>query len=159
MAMTTRAIRPAPCLEPTYDAGRAFVMRGIAGPVVMLNLLRFRALADYSAHPALAPAWPISGAQAFQRYIDHTLPCLHVSGGRMTFYGEGGPWLIGPSGERWDAAMLVQQRSVASFLSFASNREYLEGLGHRAAAVEDSRLLPLIDVGDWAGGDDLSIIS
>lgn len=146
------------CLAPTPDAGRTFVMRGIAGPVVMLNLLRFRAVADYSAHPQLAPRHAISGAQAFQRYIDHTLPCLHVSGGRLTFYGEGGPWLIGPPGERWDAAMLVEQRSVASFLSFASNVDYLAGLGHRTAAVEDSRLLPLIDAGDWAGGDDLSII-
>jgi len=76
----------------------------------------------------------------------------------MTFYGEGGPWLIGPAGERWDAAMLVEQRSVASFLSFASNGDYLKGLGHRSAALEDSRLLPLRDVGDWAAGDDLSII-
>ena len=152
------ALSTAACLEPTHEAGRAFVMRGIVGPVVMLNLLRFRAVADYSAHPQLAPRRAISGAQAFQRYIDHTLPCLHVSGGRMTFYGEGGPWLIGPAGERWDAAMLVEQRSVASFLSFASNGDYLKGLGHRSAALEDSRLLPLRDVGDWAAGDDLSII-
>lgn len=49
-------------LEPTQESGRDFVMRGIAGPVVMLNLLRFRAVADYSATPELAPAAPISGA-------------------------------------------------------------------------------------------------
>lgn len=150
---------PGATLEPTEQAGRAFVMRGIAGPVVMLNLLRFRPVADYSAHPRLAPRRAISGAQAFQRYIDHTLPWLHASGGRMTFYGEGGPWLIGPAGERWDAAMMVSQKSVEAFLAFATNREYLAGLGHRSAALEDSRLLPLRDAGDWAGGDDLSIIS
>lgn len=151
-------LNTAACLEPTHDAGRAFVMRGIAGPVVMLNLLRFREVADYSAHPQLAPRRAISGAQAFQRYIDHTLPCLHASGGRMSFYGEGGPWLIGPAHERWDAAMMVEQRSAAAFVAFASNGEYLKGLGHRTAALEDSRLLPLIDAGEWAGGDDLSII-
>jgi len=44
-------------------------MRGIAGPVVMLNLLRFRAIADYSASPELAPSLPISGAAAFDRYV------------------------------------------------------------------------------------------
>jgi len=32
-------------LEPTQEAGRAFVMRGIEGEVVMLNLLRFREVA------------------------------------------------------------------------------------------------------------------
>ena len=30
-------------------------MRGIPGAVVMLNLLRFRAIADYPATPELAP--------------------------------------------------------------------------------------------------------
>ena len=62
----------------------------------------------------------------------------------MLFFGKGGEFLIGPSDERWDAAMLVRQTNVASFLEFASNQEYLSGLGHRLAALEDSRLLPLI---------------
>jgi hypothetical protein len=62
----------------------------------------------------------------------------------VIFYGKGGDFLIGPSGERWDAAMLVQQASVAAFLAFASNQGYLAGIGHRSAALEDSRLLPLI---------------
>ena len=68
-------------LEPTRDSGRAFIMRAITGAVVMLNLLRFREIADYSATPNLAPAAPISGAKAFQRYIDHTVPYLRQTGG------------------------------------------------------------------------------
>jgi hypothetical protein len=40
--------------------------------------------------------------------------------------------------------MLVEQSSVSAFLEFASNREYLAGIGHRTAALEDSRLLPLV---------------
>jgi hypothetical protein len=43
-------------LEPTQKAGRQFFARGIACSVVMLNLLRFREVADYSVHPELAPA-------------------------------------------------------------------------------------------------------
>jgi hypothetical protein len=132
-------------LEPTQDAGRAFVTRQIAGPVVMLNLLRFRETADYSATPHLAPPHPISGADAFQRYIDHTLPYLRETGGDVIFLGAGGPLLIGPASERWDMMMLVRQQSVASFLSFASHDAYLAGLGHRTAALEDSRLLPLVE--------------
>ncbi len=98
-------------LEPTMESGRAFMARGIAGSVVMLNLLRFRAVADYSRTPALAPAEPISGAAAFQRYIDHTLPFLKESGGKLLFLGSGGAFLIGPADERWDMAMLVRQSS------------------------------------------------
>ena len=132
-------------LEPTQESGRAFFMRGISGPVVMLNLLRFREVADYSATPELAPAEPISGAAAYDLYYQHTLPHLKASGGEVLFFGTGGDFVIGPENERWDAAMLVRQKSVADFVAFASNAEYLKGMGHRTAALEDSRLLPLIE--------------
>lgn len=130
-------------LEPTQESGRAFFMRGISGAVVMLNLLRFRAVADYSSFPALAPVEPITGEAAYRLYMDWTLPFLKASGGEVLFYGKGGAFLVGPSDEHWDAAMLVKQSSVESFFAFASNQDYLAGLGHRLAALEDSRLLAL----------------
>jgi hypothetical protein len=133
-------------LEPTQAAGRALFQRGIAGPIVMLNLLRFRAVADYSANPELAPPAPISGAAAFDRYVAHTLPYLARSGGSLMFVGEGGPFLIGPADERWDRVALVRQSSVQSFLAFAGDAGYLAGLGHRTAALADSRLLPLVEL-------------
>lgn len=133
-------------LEPSQQSGRAFFMRGIAGKVVMLNLLRFRPVADYSAAPGLAPGEPISGEAAYRLYMQHTMPHLENSGGRLLFYGRGGPFLIGPDDERWDAAMLVEQSSPAAFMAFASNADYLAGMGHRIAALEDSRLLPLEEV-------------
>jgi hypothetical protein len=131
-------------LDPTQEQGRAFFTRGISGAVVMLNLLRFRPIADYSAAPALAPASPISGEDAYRLYMEHTMPHLTASGGELLFYGHGGDFLIGPTNERWDVAMLVRQTSVQSFLAFASNQSYLSGMGHRTAALEDSRLLPLV---------------
>jgi hypothetical protein len=130
-------------LEPTQNSGRAFILRAIEGEIVMLNLLRFREVADYSENPELAPAEPISGAEAFDHYIIHTLPHLKESGGDLLFLGSGGPVLIGPGCERWDLAMMVRQSSVQSFMTFAANEAYLAGLGHRTAAIEDSRLLPL----------------
>lgn len=133
-------------LMPTQEAGRAFVMRGISGPVTMLNLLRFHDVADYSATPDLAPPSPISGEEAFRRYVVHTLPFLAESGGELLYLGAGGPYLIGPQGRGWHQAMLVRQASVQSFLAFADNPAYLAGLGHRIAALADSRLLPLTDL-------------
>lgn len=130
-------------LEPTQESGRALFMRGIVGPVVMLNLVRLREIADYSASPELAPSSAVSGAEAFDRYIHHTLPYLKESGGEVLLLARGGAFFIGPEHERWDIAMIVRQSSVASFVAFASNAEYLAGLGHRTAAIEDSRLLPL----------------
>lgn len=133
-----------PHLEPSQEAGRAFFSRRISGSVVMLNLLRFREVADYSATPSIAPASPISGEEAYRLYMNHTLPHLRASGGDLLFFGRGGNFLIGPADERWDAAMLVRQSSVEAFLAFAKNEGYLGGIGHRAAALIDSRLLPLV---------------
>jgi hypothetical protein len=135
-------------LEPTQESGRDFFMRGIKGEVVMLNLLRYRAVADYSAAPQLAPAAPISGEAAYRLYMQHTMPHLEKSGGKLLFFGRGGRFLIGPDSERWDAAMLVQQSSPVAFMEFASNAAYMAGIGHRTAALEDSRLLPLEEC-DW----------
>ena len=134
-----------PYLEPTREAGRELFTRNIQGPVVMLNLMRFREIADYSGAPHLTPDAPISGEAAYKLYMEHTQPFLIRSGGEVLFYGAGGKYLIGPSEERWDAAMLVRQASLASFLAFASDQDYLVGMGHRTAALEDSRLLPLVD--------------
>ena len=136
---------PQTYLEPTQESGRALFTRPISGPLVMLNLLRFRKIADYSASPQLAPPTPISGAEAFERYIAHTLPHLRDSGGELLFLGDGGSFFIGPSDETWDLAMMVRQQGLQSFLAFATNEAYLAGIGHRTAATEDSRLLPLIE--------------
>jgi uncharacterized protein (DUF1330 family) len=133
-------------LEATQEAGRALIRRGIKGPIIMLNLLRFRKLANYCANPDLAPDEPISGAEAYDRYIAHTLPYLKESGGEVLFLGRGGNYLIGPGDEYWDCALLIRQNSVESFFAFANHEAYLAGLGHRTAALEDSRLLPLSEM-------------
>jgi hypothetical protein len=110
----------------------------------MLNLLRFRQIADYSKHPELSPERPISGSQAFDLYIEGTMPHLLESGGDLLFMGTGDTFFIEPSEERGDRAMLVRQASVSSFVAFASNEGYLtRAIGHRTATLEDSRLLPL----------------
>lgn len=132
-----------PFLDPTQEQGRDFFLGHSSGAVTMLNLLRFRDVADYSLHSSLAPEAPISGQQAYLRYMKHTMPFLEASGGELLFYGDGGRFFIGPSDEHWDAAMLVRQSSVQSFLAFASNQDYLAGIGHRVAALADSRILPL----------------
>lgn len=131
-------------LEPTQEAGAALFRRNITGEVVMLNMLRLREVADYSGSPKLVPETPISGREAFQKYIDHTMPFLRESGGELLLLGEGGGFFIGPSDEQWDVVMLVKQKSLAGFMAFASNAEYLLGVGHRTAALFDSRLLPIV---------------
>jgi len=132
-------------LEPTQETGAALFNRNISGEVVMLNMLHLREIADYSSNPELSPETQISGREAFQKYIDHTMPFLTESGGELLFLGDGGKFFIGPDDEKWDVVMLVKQSSVESFFSFATNSEYLAGIGHRTAAILDSRLLPIVE--------------
>ena len=133
------------CIDVTPEAGRSFFKRNITGPVVMLNLLRFRNEADYSSTPDLAPEHSISGRRAFELYVKHTRPHLTDNGGEVLFIGDAGPFLIGPPDEHWDLAMLIRHRSVSDFLSFASNEAYLVSVGHRSAALADARLLPIVE--------------
>jgi len=133
-------------LEPTEASGAALYQRGLTGPVLMLNLLRFRAVADYEGDPDLTPDQPISGAEAFDLYVDLTLPLLRAKCGDLTMMATGGPYLIGPSEEVWDRVMLVRQPSVAAFMDWAQDETYLAGIGHRSAALQDARLLPLSEL-------------
>jgi len=59
---------------------------------------------------------------------------------------------------QWDVAMIIRQRSLADFMAFASNPDFMAGMGHRKAALLDSRLLPMIESKDgslpWIEGLD-----
>ena len=125
------------------EAGRMFYQEFSGkGRVVMLNLLKFRQIADYSKFEALRPKEAISGEDAYTLYMQHTLPHLKEAGSQVLYFGKCGEFLIGPIAERWDAVLLVEHASVQKFIEFAQNKAYLKTAGHRTAALEDSRLLP-----------------
>lgn len=132
-----------PYLEVSPEQGAAFFGTPDAGPVVMLNLLRFRDRADYSHAPDLEAEGGCSGREAYFLYMRDMTPLLEASGGEVLFSGTAAHFLIGPQDERWDHVLLVRQASKASFLAFASNPEAQRITAHRAAAISDSRLLPI----------------
>ena len=130
-------------IEPSQAAAEALLQRNIQGPIVMLNLLRFKQQADYSQHPELAPPSAISGHEAYLKYMECAAPFLSETGGEVLFFGKGGSCFIGPEDEYWDIVMMVKQNSVQDFFAFATNHGYQAILGHRTAALADSRLLPM----------------
>lgn len=130
-------------IHVTQEQGKNFYMRGIKGEVVMLNLLKFKETADYSDTPHLAPDEAISGQTAYDLYIKNVTPLLAKAGSTVLFQGKGGQMLIGPQNEYWDLVLLVKHKSVADFMAFANDEDYLKIAGHRTAALEDSRLLPI----------------
>ncbi|WBV55945.1 DUF1330 domain-containing protein [Chryseobacterium daecheongense] len=133
-------------LYPTFEAGKHLFSKNIKGSIVNLNLIKLKKEADYSSHPELNSPGITSGWDAYCRYIQETEPFLTASGGEILFIGKGDHFLIGPEKEYWDICMLIRQKSVGDFLNFEQNEEYMKIAGHRTAAIEDSRLLPLEEI-------------
>ena len=130
-------------IDASQEAGKTFYQNfHDKGNLVMLNLLKFRVNADYTSLNELKPPRKISGEEAYQLYLEKTLPLLKKAGSEIIYYGKSGSFLIGPSTEKWDAVLLVKHESVMKFMEFAQTPAYLKIAGHRRAALEDSRLLP-----------------
>jgi uncharacterized protein (DUF1330 family) len=130
-------------IDATLEAGKEFYQKfNNKGKIVMLNLLKFKATADYTNLEEIKPSNEISGEKAYQLYMDSTLPELEKAGSRIIYFGMSQNFLIGPDNEKWDAVVLVEHESVLKFIEFAQNPDYLKNAGHRTAALEDSRLLP-----------------
>jgi uncharacterized protein (DUF1330 family) len=132
-----------PYLDVSPQQGAAFFGTPDEGPVVMLNLLRFRERAEYAHEPGLEPEGGCSGREAYALYMRDMTPLLEASGGEVLFSGTAAHFLIGPQDEAWDHVLLVRQSSKAAFLAFASDPEAQAITAHRTAAICDSRLLPI----------------
>ncbi|AKA36103.1 DUF1330 domain-containing protein [Flagellimonas lutaonensis] len=137
-------------LEATRDSGKQFYQSfNGKGEIVMLNLLKFKEKADYKTLAHLRPGQEISGEEAYQLYLDSTLPQLQEAGSEILYFGKGRDFLIGPETEKWDAILLVKHESVKTFMEFAQSEGYLKSAGHRTAALEDSRLLPTTEIKEY----------
>lgn len=113
---------------------------GEPGPIHMINLIRFRAKANYPSDHSCA-AENLTGEQAYQRYMAGTAPFIGKLGGRVAWSGAPSLVLIGPSDEKWDMAFVIEYPSVAAMLSMIGDADYQKVGVHRTAAVEDSRLI------------------
>ena len=121
-------------LTPEPSALEALAGSG-DGPVVMVNLIRFR-------EEATEPCEGMSGAEAYGRYSQETLPHLARVGGRVLSAVACQDAVIGPGEREWDMVILVEYPSPAAFLEMISDPDDLETHRLRAAALEDSRLIP-----------------
>lgn len=126
-------------IQPTREQLQAFAGQPDDGaPIVMLNLLRYRAQADYAQHPQQTPC---SGRDAFKRYAKQSIACIEAVGGKVLFIGAALATVIGPEAEQWDEMFLVRYPSRRAFLDMIASAEYLAIVFHRSAALEDSRLV------------------
>lgn len=109
-------------------------------PVVMLNLLRFKAQAD----PVDGEAGR-TGAQAYARYGELAAPHLERVGAEIVWRGTARGSVIAPEGEAWDEVLLVRYPSPQAFVAMVTDPAYQALARHRTAALEDARLVAMTE--------------
>lgn len=127
-------------VDPTKEDFARFRDNNRAGPIHMLNLVRFRERAAYPDHRE------VSGADAYRAYGLESAPIFQRVGGKIIWRGMYEMMLIGPQGENWDACFLAEYPSVGAFVEMIRDPVYREAVRHRQAAVADSRLIRLKSV-------------
>lgn len=129
---------PSVSIEPTEAqvARLATAADGDDGPVVMVNLLRFKERAD-----GVDAGDGISGAEAYARYGAGVQRFLDAAGGRVVLATVARESVIGPYDGEWDMVLAVEYPSRRAFLEMISDPGYLEIHAHRAAALAESRLI------------------
>ncbi len=108
-------------------------------PVVMLNLLKFRAKAAYQD----GRASELTGRQAYDLYGAPMQNVIERNGGRMVFGGDIASLVIGEVDDIWDTCILVEYPSAASFAAIVTSPEVLEIGVHRVAGLEGQLLIRL----------------
>ncbi|WP_050603309.1 DUF1330 domain-containing protein [Ruegeria sp. 6PALISEP08] len=127
-------------VDPDRDQFEAFKALDRDQPIEMLNLVKFRAVAQYPAAHELAGAG-LTGAEAYQKYGAETAPIVARIGASIMWRGVFETTLIGPSDEVWDAVFIVRYPTAHAFLEMVTNPVYRAAVSHRQAAVETSRLI------------------
>lgn len=99
----------------------------IVGPVVMINLVRFKDWADYGD----------SGLEAYRRYSMETMPLIKARGGTVLWAGDVWGTAFGDPDVAWDYAVLVFYPSREAFLDMVTSDAYAAANVHREAGVAE----------------------
>jgi len=111
-------------IMPTRDQFKKLMSQNYKGPIVMVNLLKFK---------------PDGGAESYRKYYEATTALMFGKAiTRVVYRGNGLMPVIGH--EEWDAIALYEYPSINAFIDMNRNKDYLEVVHYRTEALEDSRL-------------------
>lgn len=104
---------------------------GPSGPIVMVNLLKFRERAVYpdGRDPHL------SGRDAYMRYATAVTGLLRKFGGRAIFAGDVTFLALGQVEELWDEIALAEYPNRAALWAMSTSAEWREIAVHREAGL------------------------
>lgn len=133
---------------PLDDQMAAFVgplAAGTDGPIVMLNLNRYREVAVYADG---RDAGERSGRAVYLDYGVVAQAGLDRVGGKVLWATDSSAPLIGCDHDTFDEVLAVWYPSRQAFIELTSDPAYQEALAHREAALETSALIPCVGEAD-----------
>ncbi|BCZ22339.1 DUF1330 domain-containing protein [Mycobacterium senriense] len=114
-------------LEPTPEQFAALAARPVDAPVVMVNLLKFKAE---------------GGVESYLQYGREVAPHLQRVGATLRYAG-GAPSVVIGDGERpwWDAILVVEYPNPQAFIDMVTTQEYAKVHELRVAGLERGDLI------------------
>ncbi len=112
-------------VDPTGADLKRFLAEDPGGPVVMLNLLKFK---------------EDGGRDSYATYSREILPFLELVGGHVIYYGDTSTTLVAPGEHDWDAVLVVQYPSRQAFSDMVANPDYQQITGYRTQALTNAVL-------------------
>ncbi len=127
-------------VDPDRDNWQTFKDLPRDRPIHMLNLIKFRDLAEYpEGHPDHGKGR--TGREAYAIYKAGFQRVADADGAAMVWQAPIECAVIGPADE-WDDAFVMGYPDSKAFLAMVKNEEYVRDVvPHRTAAVADSRLI------------------
>ncbi len=120
-------------ITPTKDQFKALLKLPKDQPVAMVNLLKFKEVADGGQE---------SGAEAYARYMQNVAPLIAREGGRVIWAGEARTLFIGShDSDDWDRVLIVEYPTPRAFVRMNTSADY-EAIHHdREAGLERTVLV------------------
>lgn len=111
-------------VDPTGQDLKRFLAEDPGGPVVMLNLLKFKP----------------DGRPSYERYAQEIRRFLDEAGAEIVHLGDCLTRLVAPEGFDWDAVLLVRYPTRQAFSRMVANPEYQKITSLRTEALSDAVL-------------------
>ena len=112
-------------IDPTGNDLKRFLAEDPGGPVVMLNLLRYR---------------PDGGRERYARYVEHFREHGARHGAQVLYLGAGSTAVVAEPGQQWDAVLLVSYPSRQAFSDMVRDPAYSAGTHLRTEALAEAVL-------------------
>ena len=111
-------------VDPTGQDLKRYLADDPGGPVVMLNLLRYKP----------------GGEESYRAYSDALSTYLPRVGAEVLYAGDCSTTLVGPAGWNWDAVLVVRYPNRAAFSAMVRDPEYQKVTHLRTEALVEAVL-------------------